>query len=109
MASFYEFVSHSEHPSNLALSSSERSSSTEVAFNTIKTDVTSLALSTPAIPSNDAEQFGQDIAQLVTSNSFLKELSEAIQPPKPNETEDEFVSRCKLALIKLIDGRMAKK
>lgn len=110
MTSFYEFINQSNSPSNLVLPYSEKAqTSTAVTFNLVKTGLSSLAKTSPEIPGKDAEKFGQDIAELVTNDSFLKELSKGIQTPMLGETENEFVSRCKRTLFGLIDKHLSKK
>lgn len=109
MSTFYEFLTHSNEPQALALPGPERSSSLVDTFESVKLSVTNLALSVDTIPNNNAEKFGQDVAKLVTSDSFLKELSEGVQTPMLGETEDEFVSRCKKTLFGLIDKHLTKK
>jgi hypothetical protein len=110
MTSFYEFINENKTPSSLALSNPEKAqTSTAATFNLVNTGLANFAKNCPAIPAKDAEKFGQDIAELVTNDSFLKELSKGIQTPMLGETENEFVSRCKRTLFGLIDKHLSKK
>lgn len=108
MASFYEFLTDSSEPEKIALPGPGTPGSLAEAYDNVKQGVTKLALSIDAIPNTDAEKFGQDVAKLVTSDIFLKELSEEVRMPRFGETEDEFVSRCKQTLFGLMDKHLAK-
>lgn len=65
-----------------------------------------LTLQDAAVPSDKALKFAKKLNDLVTSDSFLKELSDGIREPGLTESEDAFVERCKKTMIDLIDKRL---
>lgn len=109
MTSFYEFLKQDESQPNLALPTLGHSPSTAVISNAVACEVTKLVTTNNLISANDAIRFGQEVASLVTSDKFLKHLSETIQRPRLGETEDEFVERSKKSLLGLIDQQLNSK
>lgn len=109
MSSFYEFVKQNDDEEVLALPKPEISSGSAEIFNAIVGGVGLLSKHISTIPTSDADRFGQELAEIVTEDSFLKTVSDAIQKPQQGETEDEFVTRSKLVLLELIDQRLNSK
>lgn len=54
----------------------------------------------------EKEKFGTEISALVQSESFVGELSKSIGKPDAHESEDEFVSRAKSALERLLRDKL---
>ena len=42
------------------------------------------------------------IEQFTTTDEFADLVNDAVPPPKPGETEDEFVRRAKSAMVELL-------
>jgi hypothetical protein len=59
-------------------------------------EISALSLSSPFPFFRDqVEVLSDDISNFVTSDDFFSEFCQSIDDPYPNESEDEFVARCK--------------
>lgn len=67
----------------------------------------SLALIKAEIEEDQAGKFAKKLVELVSSDKFLKDLSDEIREPGITETEDAFVERCKATMKKLLDRHLA--
>jgi len=67
----------------------------------------SLALIKAEVEEAQASKFANKLVELVSSDKFLKELSDEIREPGITETEDAFVERCKVTMKKLLDRHLA--
>lgn len=67
----------------------------------------SLALIKAEVKEEQASKFAQKLVELVSSDKFLKDLSDEIREPGITETEDAFVERCKVTMKKLIDRQLS--
>lgn len=67
----------------------------------------SLALIRAEVEEEQASKFAKKLVELVSSDKFLKDLSDEIREPGITETEDAFVERCKTTMKKLIDRHLA--
>lgn len=67
----------------------------------------SLALIKSEVEEAQANKFANKLVELVSSDQFLKELSDEIREPGITETEDAFVERCKVTMKKLLDRHLA--
>ena len=65
-----------------------------------------LSLEDTDVPTDKALKFAADLAKLIVSESFLKELSAEIREPGLTESEDAFVVRSKEVMIKLLERRL---
>jgi hypothetical protein len=109
MSSFYEFVKQNEGEVVLALPCSGKPSGSAEIFNAVVGAVGLLPPNILAISASDTNRFSQELAAIVSEDSFLKTLSDSIQKPKQDESEEEFVSRSKLVLLGLIDQKLDSK
>lgn len=63
----------------------------------------------PALASHSkAIKFSHGVAEIVTSNDFISELSNEIGKPKKYESEDDFVKRAKESLRSLLQTKVLK-
>jgi hypothetical protein len=52
-----------------------------------------------------AEQFSNDVIEVVKSDEFITKLDEKIGDVLPGETEDEFVARAKQTMFKILRSK----
>lgn len=62
-------------------------------------------LTTPIVGSSKAEEFTDDVMKFVQSDEFITKLDDKIGDVLPGETEDQFVSRAKSTLLKLLRSK----
>ncbi|WP_312553110.1 hypothetical protein [Massilia sp.] len=63
--------------------------------------------SKPLLSAREAGTTANQISALAYDERFLGELSDVIGTPKPGETEDEFVARCKAQMASLLRLKFA--
>ncbi len=61
------------------------------------------------ISNSDKENFSNMVADMTNSKEFINELSNKIENPKNNESEDEFVIRAKEIMKKLLKDNLKRK
>ncbi|WP_421955776.1 hypothetical protein [Polaromonas sp.] len=71
------------------------------------TNTFALALIQAEVTQNQAEKFAKKLVELISSDQFLRELSEEIREPGITETEEAFVERGKSTMKKLLDRHLA--
>lgn len=57
----------------------------------------------------EATKFSQKVAELSVSDDVLNELVTTLDPPNPNESEDEFVARGKAILTHILRKKLSIK
>jgi hypothetical protein len=102
MSSFKEFMDDAEKSSDNALSDLGGSLSA-IQF-TLTTTIGNL-LTPLSAPTEEKQKFSEDVSNLVQDEAFLSELSNRIDEPLEQESEDEFVMRSSNVLRKMLYTR----
>lgn len=98
MSGFIDFVKDRTSGPGRALALSQDSVSTSVAR-----DLRQIKLGdAPVFSEPAAQDLANKIGGLAYSEKFLSKFSAAIGKPQNNETEDEFVARCKEKMFSLL-------
>lgn len=102
MTTFYDFIQAEKQVVTLATGPSKNHAEVGPSM----ASAVALTLQDSQVPLDKALKFAKDLTELVTSDSFLKELSEEIREPGLTESEDEFAARCKKAMKGLLDRHL---
>ncbi len=84
--------------------------SSKALTNTISKGITELSVvsaSSLSLASHNREKFSSKVAELVTNDTVLTELSNSLGVPKEHESEDEFVERAKSIFKNIISKKLA--
>lgn len=103
MATFSDFYKHEQEMLSLAGPSGEPSAS---GIQTAVANAVVLGLDGVDMSNSDVVKFAAQVGELITAESFLKELSGKIGQPTPDESENEFVERCKQTMFGLLTQRL---
>lgn len=60
------------------------------------------------LPPDDTKQFVQTIGDYLRTDDFSKDVARAVGEPAASESEEEFVSRAKLAITEILTKRFRK-
>ena len=102
MSKFIDFVKEqTSRPGRPALTHSRNAVSLGVASQLQEVKVADVAV----FSESAANKLACKIGEVAYSEKFLGEFSDAIGTPKANETEDEFVSRCKEKMSLLLKNK----
>jgi hypothetical protein len=99
MSSFREFMDEIEESPTQSLPASEL---TIPAIQMALTAATVGLLTPFSFPDNEKQKFSEEVSSLIQNESFLSELSNQIDEPLENESEDEFVKRSSDALRRML-------
>lgn len=67
------------------------------------------AAALPGIGKSERDELSAHVAEVVSSDSFISELSSRLGDPKLGETENEFVARARMAFRSMMHQRLRKK
>lgn len=90
---FYKNLNQLGHTSNKNESSKNQEISTIIAIGIQGALSPIIGLSSGLTNMQEGEKFSKDVANYATSDEVISSLSEQIDKPKENETEQEFVER----------------
>jgi len=99
MGSFREFMDEIEESPTRSLPDSELTIS---AIQMSLASATSGLLAPFSLPDDEKQKFSEEVSNLIQDKSFLSELSEQIDEPFENESEDEFIKRSSNSLRRML-------
>ncbi|WP_407362080.1 hypothetical protein HKW97_13385 [Pseudomonas luteola] len=82
--------------------------SKEMAVATSQSQEAIEKLASISLGSDKGRVFAEEVTSVVKSKDFQKELSEVIDRPYPDETEEEFVNRAKREMRELLKKKFNK-
>ena len=100
MSSFNDFFKSQKQRNALALKNSESLVLNEISI--------AKSAGLVSFTSSDSHKLSKKITEVAHSEEFINSLSNEIGVPKPKESEDEFVSRAKSAMKKLLLDKFGK-
>lgn len=108
MDSLYQYIlkNYFSSQSKLLTNSSDTNTSGYNVNGAVSTAVINVLSEHNTVTKNETIELSDELARLVSSDSFLKQLSDTIHKPSIGESEDDFIKRCNSSLRALLDKHL---
>lgn len=84
----------------------ENKSNSSVLASSIGNSLTIAGSSSTGLENSKIDRFAEEVATLISKDSFIDELDNRIGKPQPNESEDIFVNRAKNRMRELLREKL---